>query len=561
MSMSTFAARIVAPSKTDRRKIGRRSLHLALACALLVGLASAPVYAQAYQDLYDFDCPTGCYPLGTLIRGTDGFLYGTALMGGTNNLGTIFKVNSDGTGYSALWNFDSTTGAPSGGLTLQSTDLNFYGTTGGGPSGHGTLFRFNTTTDTLSILHTFSSTDGTPAGPPIEGKDNNLYGLGMIGANPGTAYKFTVATATFQLLPKPTPSFPSGPLILASDGYFYGATAFGGKPDAGTVFRMTAAGAIKIVYPFSGGSDGSSPNAPLAQGKDGNLYGTTYSGGGGVGTAFKVTLPPPYVESVLYSFDGTSGGATNPDAGVLAASDGNFYGSTLHGGINGLGSLFELSGGSYFQLDDFSGTTGAIAGASPQSALMENTDGLLYGVTPAGGTNGSGDGVFFRLTPPNPLSHITVCCNWWVILDQPVTILGQGLTGVINVQFGSVQAQFRQGSNTFLTAQVPSAAIDAPVTVTLATGLQLQSAQSVHILPKITNLDPTSGAVGSQVGIVGGGFAGATKVTFGGVAATSFTVTTPGLIQATVPAGAKTGKVGVVTPNGSADSKQTFTVN
>jgi hypothetical protein len=192
---------------------------------------------------------------------------------------------------------------------------------------------------------------------------------------------------------------------------------------------------------------------------------------------------------------------------------------------------------------------------------MENTDGLLYGVTPAGGTNGSGDGVFFRLTPPNPLSHITVCCNWWVILDQPVTILGQGLTGVINVQFGSVQAQFRQGSNTFLTAQVPSAAIDAPVTVTLATGLQLQSAQSVHILPKITNLDPTSGAVGSQVGIVGGGFAGATKVTFRGVAATSFTVTTPGLIQATVPAGAKTGKVGVVAPNGSATSKQIFTVN
>lgn len=564
MSIRTFANKIDFLSATEMRKrIGDGRFRLVLACALLLALAGAPAYAQAYQDLYNFDCPTGCSPLGTLIRGTDGYLYGTALNGGNNNLGTIFKVNSDGTGYSALWNFDSSTGAPSGGLTLQSTDLNYYGTTGGGPSGHGTLFRFNTTTNTLTVLHTFSSTDGTPAGPPIEGKDNDLYGLGTIGANPGTAYKFTVATKTFQLLPKPTPSFPSGPLILASDGYFYGATSFGGKPDAGTVFRMTTAGAIKIVYPFSGGSDGSSPNAPLAQGKDGNLYGTTYSGGGGVGTAFKVTLPAPYVESVLYSFDGTSGGATNPDAGLLAASDGNFYGSTLHGGVDNLGSLFELSGGSYFQLDDFSGTTGAIAGASPQSALMENIDGLFYGVTPAGGTNGGGggDGVFYSLTPPNPVNHITLCCNWWVILDQPVTILGQGLTGVVNVQFGAVQAQFKQGSDTFLTAEVPSAAVDAPVTVTLATGLQLQSAQSVHILPKIKNLDPTSGPVGTQVGIVGGGFAGATKVTFGGVAATSFTVTTAGLIQATVPAGAKTGKVGVVTPNGSATSKQTFTVN
>jgi hypothetical protein len=67
--------------------------------------------------------------------------------------------------------------------------------------------------------------------------------------------------------------------------------------------------------------------------------------------------------------------------------------------------------------------------------------------------------------------------------------------------------------------------------------------------------------VGTQVGIVGGGFAGATKVEFGGVAATTFNVNTPGLIQAIVPSGAKTGKVTVVTPNGSAISKQVFTVN
>jgi hypothetical protein len=83
----------------------------------------------------------------------------------------------------------------------------------------------------------------------------------------------------------------------------------------------------------------------------------------------------------------------------------------------------------------------------------------------------------------------------------------------------------------------------------------------VHILPKIPNLDPSSGPAGTQVGIVGGGFAGTTKVTFGGFAATNFTVVSPSLIQATVPPGASTGKVGVVTPNGSANSKETFTVN
>jgi hypothetical protein len=159
------------------------------------------------------------------------------------------------------------------------------------------------------------------------------------------------------------------------------------------------------------------------------------------------------------------------------------------------------------------------------------------------------------------VSHIALCCTWWVILDQPVTILGQNLTGVVNVYFGSVQAQFRPGSDTYLIAEVPSAAIDGLVTVTLATGEQIESQQVVHILPKITNLDPSSGPVGTPVGIVGGGFAGTTKVTFGGVAAANVTLLTPGLIQATVPVGATTGKVEVVTPNGSARSKETFTVN
>ncbi len=107
---------------------------------------------------------------------------------------------------------------------------------------------------------------------------------------------------------------------------------------------------------------------------------------------------------------------------------------------------------------------------------------------------------------------------------------------------------------------MPSAAIDGPVSVTLATGLQVESAQGVHVLPKITSLDPSSGSVGTVVDVVGGGFAGTSTVTFGGVAATNFTVVSPALVQATVPAGAVTGKVIVTTPNGSATSKQTFTV-
>jgi uncharacterized repeat protein (TIGR03803 family) len=551
------------PDALKANRIG--SLRLALACAVVVVFtAGAPLHAQSYQDLYNFNCPSGCSPFGRLTQGTDGNLYGTTVSGGANNFGTLFLVNPAGTGYTDLYPFDSSTGAPNGGLTLSSVDGNFYGTTAIATGG-GTLYRFSSSTMTLTVLHPFnSSMEGTPQGPPVEDKHKNLYGLTTLGADPGRAYSLTVATETYALLPHSVPPYPSGPLVLAADGNLYGTTASGGSSDEGTVFGMTSAGAVKILYPFTGGSDGGIANAPLVQGKDGNLYGTTFSGGGGVGVVFKVTLPPPSSETPLIEFDGSDNGGANPQAGLLAASDGNFYGPTWFGGVDNLGTLFEMTSGpsyTYIPLFDLSGNVGTTSGAYPTTTLMEDTNGLFYGLTLAGGTNGSGDGVFYTLTPANPVTHISPCCNWWVILDQPVTIIGQNLTGVISVDFGSVSAKFRPGSDTYLTASVPSAAIDSLITVTLATGEQIESQQEARILPKITNLDPSSGPVGTQVGIVGGGFARTTKVTFGGVATGNFTVVNPALIQATVPAGAVTGKVGVVTPNGSAISKETFTVN
>jgi len=143
----------------------------------------------------------------------------------------------------------------------------------------------------------------------------------------------------------------------------------------------------------------------------------------------------------------------------------------------------------------------------------------------------------------------------------PVQILGNNLTHVIAVNFGGVFAQFTLGTDSVLTATVPNGALDGLVNVIYDTGLMTQTLSYYHILPKITNLDPSSGHVGSEVNITGGGFTGAKKVTFGGVAAASFSVLSATLIQATVPTGAKTGKVGVQTPNGSATSPVKFTVN
>jgi uncharacterized repeat protein (TIGR03803 family) len=533
---------------------------------LLMVFAATPLRAQSYTDLRDFDCSTGCTPYdgGRLTQGADGYLYGTTGYGGTANKGTIFKVNTAGTSYNVVWNFDGTNSGelPTAALTL-ATDGNFYGTTaGGGTSNYGTLFSFNPKTLALNVLHDFSSAESSSDAPPIEATNKVLHGVLYGTTQSGEVYTFNLKTQTFQPLPYKTPGDPNASLVQASDGYLYGVSQVGGKDNAGTIFRVSLAGKVKILYAFTAGTDGASPTGPLVEGK-GGLFGTTYYAGSSThdaGVVFMLALPSLQF-TTLHIFVGTDG--SRPAAGLKAATDGSFYGTTAYGGANGVGTIFQITpSGTFTHLFDFTGMGGSVSGNGPGTTLMEDTNGILYGLTTYGGANGTGegDGVFYSLTLPDITPNIILCCNWWVILDQPVLIFGDNLEGVVSVDFGSVPAQFRLGSNTYLTAFVPSNAIDSLITVTLASGGQLQSQQIVHILPKITNLDPSSGPVGTQVRIVGGGFAGARAVTFGGVAA-SFNVRTPAEIEATVPTGAVTGKVDVTTPNGVAHSKQTFTVN
>jgi uncharacterized repeat protein (TIGR03803 family) len=539
---------------------------IALGCALLVAFAAAPLHAQTYQDLYDFNCSTGgCNPFdsGQLTQGPDGNLYGTTTGQNSSGNGTIFMVTPSGT-YTDLVQFNGTNGSsPLGGLTLAS-DGKFYGTATSGGSGYGTVFRF-TPPSTITVLHTFNYTDGSsPEAPPVEAKDGNLYGA----TYPGTTYRITLPAGTFKQLPNNTPGFTSDPLFLASDGNLYGTTFNGGPGGSGpgTVFRMTTAGAIKTIHNFSG-SDGSFPSSPLTQASDGNLYGTTHDGGAnGSGVIFKLTLSGTF--TVLHSFDvytgtfRTNNDGGGPVAGLLAASDGYLYGANSLGGACADGTLFQATKGGFFtKVFDFPGTCDNFeSGPDPTSTLMQHTNGSFYGVAWAGFTS-NGTGNFYSLTPTNRFITLIVEGPVWLKPGGPVEIFGDRLTQVTKLTFGGVPAQFHAGSDTYLVATVPTSAADGLIIATLATGQQVKSQRVVHILPKITNLNPSSGPVGTQVGIAGGGFKGTRKVTFGGVATTNFTVVNPTLIQATVPTGAKTGKVSVTTPNGIATSTQTFTVN
>jgi uncharacterized repeat protein (TIGR03803 family) len=436
-----------------------RKTLVTLSLLMLLCVAAAPLHAQNFQDLYDFNCSTGgCFPydFGQLTQGLDGTLYGTAVNGGSPpSLGTVFEVSTSGS-YADRWQFDgATTGElPMGALTLAS-DGNFYGTaSGGGTFGNGTLFRF-TPPSSLTVLHHFSSTEGAPLVAPVEANNGTIDALyGVTGS--GTTYRVTLPAGTYKQLPNKAPGPTFGPFLLASDGNLYGTTQTGGTNNLGTVFRMTTAGGIKIIHSFSG-ADGSAPEGPLTSDFtnpwDGILYGTTDSGGlNNTGTVFQLTLTGAL--KGLHNFNAYVGGFTcnndggNPAAGLLAASDGYFYGVTSFGGANCIGTIFRFAPGGFFsKLFDFdeSGVT-SIYGDQASTTLMEHTNGCLYGLTSMGGaSNGQTNpmGNFYSLCPTRLIQIVKVEGPIFVHPGVPVQILGNNLTHAVEVTFAGEQTQRR----------------------------------------------------------------------------------------------------------------------
>jgi uncharacterized repeat protein (TIGR03803 family) len=545
---------------------------------LILALSSIPSNAQ-YSALYNFGNKSGD-PLqpqysGIIAQGRDGELYTTSPNGGTacSFCGTVFKITPSGS-LAIVHSFDFACppcngNVPQGGVTL-GTDGNFYGTThSGGKFNLGTVFAV-TPAGILTTLYNFGTCaypcpEGAyPNAPPIQGVDGNFYGTtaySTSGTNYGVLYKTTSAGkfTTLYAFNGVTGRNPNDPLIQATDGNFYGTTALGGKsvqpscfgsnPSCGTVFKMTPAGKVTFIYQFDK-THGAGPIGPVVQGSDGNFYGTTSGGGdaNGDGVIFKLT--PLGVITVLHNFNGTDG--KQPTAGLVQASDGNFYGTASAGGTKGFGTLYKItSAGVFSVLNNFDNTSGA----TPEVTLFQHTTGVLYGDTFSGGSHS--DGVFYSLVAQLPPFVILLPTSGKI--GTSIGFLGQGFSGATNVSFNGISANFTVTSDTYLTAVVPSLAVTGTVTVTTPSG-KLPSKKIFTVVPSITSFTPTSAKVGASVVIKGGGFTKASQVTFGGVKATIFTVNSAAQVTATVPVGAKTGKIGITTPAGTATSSGTFTV-
>lgn len=356
--------------------------------------------AQTLTTLAAFNRTDGANPTSTLIQGIDGNIYGTTSGGGTSSDGTVFKVTPGGT-LTTLHNFAGHPGDgadPEAGL-VQAIDGNFYGTSvAGGANDVGTVFKI-TPTGTLTILHSFNSSDGAnPHGALFQALDGNLYGTTQNGGlGGGTVFKISLSGTLSTVYKFCTVSgcgdgyFSFGGVVQGSDGNFYGATNQGGAHSGGTIYKLTPSGKLTTLYSFcsqSQCSDGESPFGVLTQGIDGDLYGTTGEGGTGVGTVFKITTSGTL--TTLHVFTGGADGYA-PEDGVVQATDGNLYGTTNLGGADLGGTVFKVTtSGTFTTVYDFCSQSSCADGKSSFAGLLQASDGNFYGTTYYGGSNGYG---------------------------------------------------------------------------------------------------------------------------------------------------------------------------
>src|SRR5262249_28897562 len=172
-------------------------------------------------------------------------------------------------------------------------------------------------------------------------------------------------------------------------GDFYGTTAGDGFASGGTIFRMDAAGVVATVYSFRVTStDGAPPGISLAQTSDGSLVATTSTDGSSDTGAVFLRAPSGIVTTVC-TFSSGSADAAFPAAPLVEAADGSFVGTTTGGGLFNRGAIFRVTReGALAVLHAFAG--GSNDGAYPQAALVRATDGNFYGTTFSGGQFGAG---------------------------------------------------------------------------------------------------------------------------------------------------------------------------
>jgi uncharacterized repeat protein (TIGR03803 family) len=383
-----------------------------------------------------------------------------------------------------------------------------------------------------------------PWTPLIQGLDGNFYG-----ATDASIYSVSPEGKLAMLNFQPAP----WGLVLATDGNFYGTNYTNGLYGNGNIYRLTPTGVTTTLHDFHGPEGALPDDATLVQGTDGSLYGTTTRGGAyDFGAAYKITLTGVYTKladfteteaypsgALIQGTDGNFYGVTGgnvfkmtptgtlttlhtlpntsiPYFGVIQASNGKLYGTTAYGGASNYGMVFEVTTtGAFTTLHSFDGTDGE----DVYSGLMQATNGNLYGTTSAGGAYGRG--TIFEITIGGTFTTIHNFCELGTCSDGATP-----RAGLFQATDGSLYGTTLYGGP-----------YDDGTIFSLSLGLE----------PFVQTV-PGSGPVGTPVTILGTDLTGASSVSFNGTPS-AFDVVSATQITTTVPAGATTGKIEVVTPS------------
>jgi uncharacterized repeat protein (TIGR03803 family) len=381
-----------------------RSLILKLAVALLA--LSGSVASAQFNVLHSFTGGVdGANPYygAPVISGST--LYGTANQGAAGG-GVVYSVNTDGSGFAILHTF--TNAAPDGYQPLGSLALSgstlygttYYGGNANGTAGVGTVFAVNTDGSGYQNLHSFTSSTGYKPYSAVIVDGSTLYGMTYYGTGTGVGSIYSLLTSGLGFTNLHTfaggtndGSRPLGGSLLLNNGVLYGATVHGGTGSLigtgndGVVFSVNpdGSGYTNLVNFTGGTTNGANPYGGLTL-VGSKFYGTTRVGGtANLGTIYSLNTDGSGY-SVLFNFTGGATNGANPN-GALTSIGSFLVGTTKAGGSSNLGTLFKigLDGSGFNLLHSFTGTDGS----SPVGDLAYNNN-TLYGWTSTGGASNAG---------------------------------------------------------------------------------------------------------------------------------------------------------------------------
>ena len=424
--------------------------------------------------------------LPTLIRGSDGLVYGAACTGSTNALGHLFRMNADGTGFQRLRNFATEAG---GGYVpkalLEGRDGVLYGTLQSGigstaTQSNGQVYRVNRDGTGFAVLCSFSQPNlGSPT-TLVEGTDGVLYGTTVSGSTSGRVFRVNRDGSGFVIFLTLTTAWGTSPqgLTQTPSGMFVGTAKSGGPNSNGALFKFNADGSgYGLLKGFAGGADGADARAAVRVGSDGKLYGTTYGGGSvgrgliyslnadgsgyqvlhnftgpdGAGSEFALTEDPSGVllgctlgggtasrgtmfrinkdctgYAVVHSFAGTPAEGGLPKHVLVPLGDGRYLGANTSSGGAAAGTVFSLAA-------DGSGLTvlrslGSATGGSPWSPVTADGHGTLFGSTTYGGANNRG--VIYRLNEDGT--------GYTVLQSLPTAVSSMPVSGLLLASDGNL---------------------------------------------------------------------------------------------------------------------------